>query len=220
MTAGLRAIASMPLASPGRYRRALADTGPGAYDPACGCPRETRRLWVVAPVYRDAPSFLALRERLLEVLDDELETWFVVADDTGGLDPQIETVAALPDVLVVEPPFNLGHQRALVFALRKLVPFLAEDDIVLTLDADGEDRPEDVPRLFAALRDRSQDRARRAHQAPGVVAVPAAFYLVFRLLFRALTGTVVRTGNFAAFHGWVARRALSHPSFDVSYSAT
>ena len=47
-----------------------------------------------------------------------------------------------------------------------------------------------------------------------------AFYLVFRMLFRALTGTVVRTGNFATFHGWVARRALSHPSFDVTYSAT
>src|SRR5690242_17958467 len=106
------------------------------------------RLWVVTPVYRDVPSFLTLRERLRAVVGDR-ETWFVVADDSGGLDPQIAELDALPDVLVVDEPFNLGHQRALVFALRKLLPHIADEDVVLTLDADGEDQPEDVPRLFA-----------------------------------------------------------------------
>ena len=131
------------------------------------------RLWVVTPVYRDVPSFLTLRERLLGVLADQpYETWFVVADDTGGLDPQVEELEALPDVLVVDEPFNLGHQRALVFALRKLLPYVADDDIVLTLDADGEDQPEDVPRLFAELELQATDRARPAPAAAGVVRVP------------------------------------------------
>jgi glycosyltransferase involved in cell wall biosynthesis len=186
-----------------------------------------RRLWVVAPVYRDVPSFVALRERLLEVLAadpamPELETWFVVADDTGGLDPEIEALHELADVLVVEPPFNLGHQRAIVFALRKLMPFVAEDDVVLTLDSDGQDRPEHVPRLFAALFDDAAGHrvvlALRTKREESLVF--RVFYLLFRATFRALTGTVVRTGNFAAYSGWIARRALSHPSFDVTYSAT
>jgi len=178
------------------------------------------RLWVVTPVYRDVPSFLTLRERLLGVLADQpYETWFVVADDTGGLDPQVEELEALPDVLVVDEPFNLGHQRALVFALRKLLPYVADDDIVLTLDADGEDQPEDVPRLFAELSSKQQIVLALRRQRQESFAF-RCFYLVFKLLFRALTGTVVKTGNFAAYHGWVARRSLNHPSFDVSYSAT
>jgi hypothetical protein len=30
----------------------------------------------------------------------------------------------------------------------------------------------------------------------------------------------VRTGNYAAYRGWLARRILRHPYFDLSYSAT
>ena len=51
-------------------------------------------------------------------------------------------------VTVLQPPFNLGHQRALVYALRKALPQIADEDAVVTLDADGEDRPEDLPRLL------------------------------------------------------------------------
>jgi hypothetical protein len=45
-------------------------------------------------------------------------------------------------------------------------------------------------------------------------------YRIFRLLFRVLTGTTVRSGNFAAMPGSVARRALRHPMFDLAYSSS
>jgi hypothetical protein len=45
-------------------------------------------------------------------------------------------------------------------------------------------------------------------------------YRLFRIFFRALTGTVVRTGNFAAYRGWTARHVLRHPYFDLCYSST
>jgi hypothetical protein len=44
-------------------------------------------------------------------------------------------------------------------------------------------------------------------------------YLLFRALFRILTGTTVRTGNFAAMPGSVAKRVLVHPTFDLAYSS-
>ena len=115
-----------------------------------------RRLWVVSPSYRDVPSFLMLREQVLEAAAGapgmgNTPASFVVVDDTAGRDPEVEALRCLPDTRVVEPPFNLGHQRAIVFALRKLGPCLADDDAVVTIDSDGEDRPEDLPRLLAAL---------------------------------------------------------------------
>ncbi|HEX3360145.1 MAG TPA: hypothetical protein VHS74_04045, partial [Solirubrobacterales bacterium] len=45
------------------------------------------------------------------------------------------------------------------------------------------------------------------------------FYRLFRVLFRALTGTTVRTGNYAVLPGRVAKRALLHPTFDLAYSS-
>lgn len=183
--------------------------------------------WIFTPVYRDARSFRILHERLLEVIERELperreSVRFVAIDDTAGQDPEAATLAELEDVTVLQPPFNLGHQRALVYALRKALPAIADEDAVVTLDADGEDRPEDLPRLLRA----AEEQGPQAR--PVVLALRTkrreslsfkVFYRLFRLLFRALTGATVRSGNFAVLPGSIARRALLHPTFDLSYSS-
>src|SRR5207248_1268084 len=105
------------------------------------------RLWVITPVYLDVEPFFVLRERLLEVVAQHLtlrgtRLQFVVVDDSGGLDLEVRRLRSLPDVLLVEPPFNLGHQRAIVYGIRCIAPEISDHDVVVTLDADGEDRPE------------------------------------------------------------------------------
>lgn len=177
--------------------------------------------WVFTPVYRDVRSFLILRERLRKALGEERTIRFVAIDDTAGQDPEIARLRGEDGVVVLQPPFNLGHQRAIVYALRKLLPRIADDDLVVTLDADGEDQPSDLPRLLAPLEG--------PHPAQKVVLALRtkrreslsfkAMYLMFRALFRALTGATVRSGNFAAMPGSIAKRALLHPTFDLSYSS-
>jgi glycosyltransferase involved in cell wall biosynthesis len=183
-------------------------------------------VWLFTPVYRDVRSFLILRERLLEVLGaggagERGSPRFVVIDDTAGQDPEIEELHDFDDVMVLQPPFNLGHQRALVYALRKTLPQVADEDAVVTLDADGEDRPEDLPRLLEPLRAAGNDHkvalALRTKRRESLRF--KSMYLLFRVLFRVLTGTTVRSGNFAAMPGSVAKRALLHPTFDLSYSS-
>jgi polyisoprenyl-phosphate glycosyltransferase len=185
------------------------------------------KTWIFTPVYRDVDSFLILRERLLEVIGSSdlagAETKFVVLDDTGGMDPEVARLGGLGDTTVLEPPFNLGHQRAIVYALRKTLPQIADEDAIVTLDADGEDQPADLPRLLAPLR-----RADGGLEPKIALALrtkrqePLLFklgYRTFRVLFRALTGATVRSGNFAAMPGALARRVLMHPVFDLSYSS-
>lgn len=180
--------------------------------------------WLVTPVYRDVRSFLVLRRNLLESLTetDGGAARFVVIDDTAGQDPEMESLREFDDVSVLQPPFNLGHQRAIVYGLRKILPSVADDDLIVTLDADGEDRPEDLPRLLAPLRAEPQRRQQVALALRTKRRESIGFkvmYRLFRLLFRALTGTTVRSGNFAAMPGSVARKALRHPTFDLSYSS-
>jgi glycosyltransferase involved in cell wall biosynthesis len=183
--------------------------------------------WIVTPVYRDTGSFRVLRERLLETLAAHSESAsgairFVVIDDTGGQDREVEGLRDLDDVILLQPPFNLGHQRGIVYALRKMIPRFAENDAVVTMDADGEDRPEDLPRLLAALGDGKEAghqvvlalRTKR-HEPP----LFKVLYRGFKVLFRALTGATVRTGNYAVMSGGMARRALLHPTFDLAYSS-
>jgi hypothetical protein len=186
------------------------------------------RLWVVCPCYRDVASFVILRTRILEVLASEpvvasSDVHFVVVDDTAGYDNDIDQLKEYADVRVITPPFNLGHQRALVFGLRLILAEVLESDLIVTMDADGEDRPEDLPGLTEPLLARPNERgmlciARRTKRSESLRF--RILYIFFRAMFHTLTGTTVRSGNYAAYRGWLAKRILTHPYFDLCYSST
>jgi hypothetical protein len=188
----------------------------------------TDRLWVLCPVYKDVESFLILRRRLVDVIQNDSHLrgralTFVVVDDAAGFDQEISQLESADDVVVVQPPFNLGHQRAIVYGIRKVTSGIRDEDILITMDADGEDRPEDLPALVAPLFTSDQVRkaialARRTtrHETWSF----RLMYLCFRILFRIVTGTNVRTGNYAAYSGWMARRIVGHPHFDLCYSSS
>ena len=184
---------------------------------------EAGTLWVVSPMLQDTESLLRLRtETAAACIAAGITTPIrhLVIDDSAGTDADVVRLGAFADIEVLTPPFNLGHQRAIVFGLRHLVARLGRDDVVVTMDSDGEDQPLDVPRLVHAL---------DAEHVPLAVALrtkrsePFRFrvmYLVFRLMFRVLTGTTVRSGNFAAQRAESLEATINHPSFDLCYSST
>ena len=184
------------------------------------------RCHIVTPIYNDVESFLILHDRVLAAIKtspiDGSEVRFLVIDDTAGQDPEITQLYQLSDVSVVEPPFNLGHQRAIVVALRAAADRFADDDFIVTMDGDGEDKPEDILRLLEPLLDTDSTPlavlARRTKRKESVTF--KLLYLSFRVLFRLLTGREVRSGNFAAYRGSYARTTLLHPSFDLCYSSS
>jgi glycosyltransferase involved in cell wall biosynthesis len=183
------------------------------------------RAFVVSPVYYDVECFRELRGRAareLTALDRFSSIQFVLVDDTAGEDPAVRSMGRDDGTLVITPPYNLGHQGAIVFALRELTDQFRPDDIVITMDADGEDRPEDVRLLLAPLLGGDDShllaiarRTKRKERLPFKIA-----YALFRLVFRVATGVVVRSGNFAAARGALIARTIDHPSFDQCYSAS
>ena len=179
----------------------------------------TATCWIVTPVLRDVESFQRLRHEVGRTVGDTMVR-FVVVDDSAGVDAEMVDLEGLDDVEVLTPPFNLGHQRAIVFGLRSLVRRVADDDIVVTMDADGEDQPADVHRLVGALLEGGMPLAiaRRTSRTESLRF--RVMYVFFRLLFRALTGTTVRSGNFAAQRARSLVATIDHPSFDLCYSST
>lgn len=184
------------------------------------------RIWIVTPVYFDVPAFMELHRRIVSILgghpDDRARLEFIVIDDSAGQDPDIAQVRPLACVRVVDPPFNLGHQRAIVHGLRSHAAAFEPDDVIVTMDSDGEDQPEDLPRLIDALAHGADPRmvvlATRTQREETLVF--RFFYRIFRAAFRLLTGVVVRSGNYVAFRGSLVPRVIDHPSFDLCYSST
>jgi polyisoprenyl-phosphate glycosyltransferase len=187
-----------------------------------------RIIWIVCPVYLDVESFLILRQRLITLLNKNYSGFFanihfVVVDDTADTDEQISKLTNMTDVTIIYPPFNLGHQRAIVFGLRTLAAKISEHDVVITMDSDGEDRPEDLPKLLTPLLSgrgslRKVVLAKRTKRKESLAF--KIFYFFFKVMFRSLTGLVIQTGNYAAYHGWLAKNVLFHPHFDLCYSSS
>jgi glycosyltransferase involved in cell wall biosynthesis len=187
----------------------------------------TNTLWIVCPVYFDVDSFLTLQDRILHEFrsidfNAPGRIRLVAIDDSGGQDPEIARLAHLPHLTTLPTPYNLGHQAAIVFGLRWLASQMHIDDWVVTLDADGEDQPADFPRLLQELSvtPSVSNHVVLAWRVKRLESISfKILYFFFKLAFRLLTGTVIRTGNYAAFHGRLAKQVLFHPYFDLSYSS-
>jgi hypothetical protein len=159
------------------------------------------RLTVVMPVFED---FAAAR-LVCQAIDEELarvgdvEACVLMLDDgspsgLGAWSPF--TPARLASVEVLRLRRNLGHQRAIAVGLCHLAE-RGSCDAVLVMDADGEDRPSDIPALIAELR-RTPDTmifAERRKRMEG--ATFQLGYLAYRTFHRVLTGIPVRVGNFS-----------------------
>lgn len=151
------------------------------------------------------------------------EVRFVVHDDSAGLDPEMAGLRQSPSLQVICPPFNLGHQRGIVFALRTIADQINKEDIIITLDSDGEDRPQDLKALLQEI-----EKARNPGHCVALVQrtkreeslLFKVFYFAYKNVFRWLTGTVIRSGNFACFYGEFVLNYINHPHFDLSYAST
>jgi polyisoprenyl-phosphate glycosyltransferase len=145
---------------------------------------------------------------------------YVVVDDSAGTDPEVARLRGFPEVTVLTPPFTLGHQRAIVFGLRYVVPDVREDEVVVTMDSDGQDQPADVPRLVHTLLTTGTPLTLALRSKRTEPLTFRLMYVCFRVMFRLLTGTTVRSGNLAAQRGASLVATIDHPSFDLCYSST
>ncbi|HUS24314.1 MAG TPA: glycosyltransferase [Candidatus Binatia bacterium] len=178
---------------------------------------------LLAPVFNDFAAARLFAEHLERALPAALraELLLVLVDD-GSTDPAgfAPQAAGGIGLAVLRLRTNMGHQRAIAVALGLLSHWLAADAVVTVMDADGDDRPEDLPRLIEAVRARPDcivvaNRARRSESVGFRVG-----YRLYRLLYRVLTGHDIRHGNFSAMTGRLAARLAFAPSLWNHYAAT
>ena len=149
----------------------------------------------------------------------EAQLEFIVADDSQGADTELNALAAEDSRLRIwTPNSRLGHQRGLIAVLRYRDSALSLYVVVVTMDADGEDRPSDIPRLIEPVLTGQSDLVRAKRGSRSVGNSFRLGYLFYRGLFRTLTGLRITSGNFAAARGSWWQGEVDSSIWNLSFS--
>ena len=151
-------------------------------------------LVVVIPVYNDWESLRLLLPRIDQVAATMPLAVEVLVVDDGSTEPPPtkldQPLTNLRAVRMLELRRNLGHQRAICIGLSYVQENLA-CRAVAVMDADGEDDPADLPKLFT--------RFEQEHERPIVFAGRArrsesllfrTFYVLYKTAHRILTAVL------------------------------
>lgn len=106
---------------------------------------------VVVPVFNEEANLEEFLRRLLGVLDGLAHPYEVILVDDGSRDRSLEILkswaAVRPDrIRVLELSRNFGQHQAILAGFRDVT-----GDVVVTLDADLQNPPEEVPKLLAKV---------------------------------------------------------------------
>jgi undecaprenyl-phosphate 4-deoxy-4-formamido-L-arabinose transferase len=110
---------------------------------------------VVIPAYNEEANLPRLMERLRPVMQQMGENYEIILVDDGSRDgtlPILKSFLVYPEVRVVELTRNYG-QHAAIFSGFSIV----RGDIVVTLDADLQNPPEEIPNLVRVMQEGGYD---------------------------------------------------------------
>lgn len=179
---------------------------------------------IVIPILDDWECAFILCRMLNRTFDSfpEYSVGLIFVDDGSRIRPQLSEfeVSSLKEVEILCLLGNVGHQRAIALGL-SYVQFTRPCDIVVVMDGDGEDRPEDVPKLLKALEGDDSSFAVFAERQARLESVGfRAGYIMYKILHRILTGMPIRFGNFSALRFSMLPRLTMMPELWVHYAAT
>ena len=173
-----------------------------------------KSLCIVVPVFNDWASALILLDHLNEVAKTlGIEVYVNLVDDgsTELFDettlPKIQSFTHLMGAEIVHLALNVGHQRAIAIGLCVAV----EEhnlDAILVMDGDGEDPPEAIGTLLQATAGRPDfcivaQRRKRTEKLTFKLS-----YIVYKSVFRLVTGKEINFGNFSLTSRGYARRLV------------
>ena len=110
---------------------------------------------VVIPVYNEEENLPALMQRLMPVMQGLEKSFEVIFIDDGSHDNSLEILKGFTEhaqVKVVELTRNYGQHAAILAGFS-----VVRADIVITMDADLQNPPEEIPKLVKVMEEGNYD---------------------------------------------------------------
>ena len=184
-----------------------------------------KKIIILIPVYNDWQSVF----KLLENIDKGLEVWdsdvahisAIIVNDASTEERPINTSTfnSLKSVQVISMKANKGHARCNAAGL-KYISANSEFDLVIPMDADGEDRPEELGPLLCKAYEYPNKviTANRVKRSEGLFF--KFCYLVHKYLTFVFTGKSIKYGNFTCLPKFAVNQMINDSATWSSFSGS
>jgi glycosyltransferase involved in cell wall biosynthesis len=114
--------------------------------PLTAAPESPVEISIILPAFQEEQGISPLLDRIGAVMEPLGRSWEVLVIDDGSTD---ETAARARErgARVVSHPYNIGNGAAVKSGIRE-----ARGRVIVTMDADGQHDPADIPRLLEHVR--------------------------------------------------------------------
>ena len=184
-----------------------------------------KKIKILIPVYNDWQSVF----KLLENIDQGLDGWsddvahisVVIINDASTEKRPINnsTFNSLKSVQVINMKENKGHARCIATGL-KYISANSEFDLVVPMDADGEDRPEELGPLLCKAYEYPEKViiANRVKRSEGLFF--RFCYLSHKYLTFIFTGKLIKYGNFTCLPKFAVNQMINDSATWSSFSGS
>ncbi len=175
---------------------------------------------IIIPLYKDWDCLEILIEKIKNIKQPDFVATKIIVVDDFSLEQLPEYLSKyLNTIDVLELTRNLGHQKAINIGLSYAVENYPNAINFVIMDADGEDLPEDIPKLIDSIRNEKYGVCFAHRGKRNEKLVFQLYYRFYKLLFRVLTGKKISFGNFCILTNASAKRIIHVPEIWLHFSS-
>ena len=181
-----------------------------------------KKIKILIPVYNDWESVFKLLENInLEASKIDINFSVIIVNDSStDSKPKLSTsLDNLKSIQIIHMKENKGHARCNAAGLKYI--YEKEDfDYVIPMDADGEDRPEELSLLTEKIKE-YPDTAVTANRIKRSEGLMFKFcYLAHKYLTFVFTGQTIKYGNYTCLPKSIVNRMVNEPATWSSFSGS
>jgi glycosyltransferase involved in cell wall biosynthesis len=181
-----------------------------------------KKIKILIPVYNDWESVFKLLENInLEASKIDINFSVIIVNDSStDSKPKLSSnLDNLKSIQIIHMKENKGHARCNAAGLKYI--YEKEDfDYVIPMDADGEDRPEELSLLIEKIKE-YPDTAVTANRIKRSEGLMFKFcYLAHKYLTFVFTGQTIKYGNYTCLPKTTVNQMINEPATWSSFSGS